>query len=118
MKKYSTVSAEERKVREAQVVSLSKQGYTPSEIANRLNIKSGRVYYILADYKLKNPQERAHITMRINKMNMDNVSRDGEKITKNVTTQKVLTYGEHIIVLDDRFPRKIYLKANGDVHIE
>lgn len=103
---------------EHSIIYMSVVGNTAKDIAKKMDVKLGKVYHILSEYRKKNPQARAHITMRIKKMGIDKVSRDGEKITKNVTTQKVLTYGEHIIVLDDRFPRKIYLKANGDVHIE
>ena len=111
-------TAEERATRELQIVALSKQGVQPNDISTKLQINRSTVYNTLNRYAQKNPQERAHITMRINKMGKKDVSRDGDKITKNVTSQKVLTYGVHSIVLDDRHPRKIYLQANGNIHVE
>lgn len=100
------------------IIDLSKQGLKANEIANHCKIKLGKVYYELDKYSKKNPQERAHITMRINKLGKENVSRKEGKVFKNVTTKKVLTYGVHSIILDDNTPRKIYLKANGDIHVE
>jgi hypothetical protein len=103
---------------EHSIIHMSVTGVAPKDIARELKVKVSKVYYILAEYKKKNPQARAHITMRIRKMGIDNVSRDGDKITKKVTTTKVLTYGVHSIILDDNHPRKIYLQANGDIHVE
>lgn len=118
MTTFYKLTKEEKQNCEAQIVNLSKQGYTPTQISIEMKIGLNTIYYVLATYKKKNPQERAHITMRIVKLGKENVKRDGERITKNVTTQKVLTYGVHSIILDDKHPRKIYLQANGNIHVE
>lgn len=115
---YRNLSKDEKNTMDLQIVSLSKQGMTANQIAAQLDIDVANVYYKLDVYRKKNPQERAHITMRINKLGKENVSRKEGKVFKNVTTTKVLTYGVHSIILDDNTPRKIYLKANGDIHVE